>query len=241
MKASNWNEQWQRTSHRPESRIHTELVAWRRSSSSSSWVRTYKAKNALRDKTKHFEPMEQKSKIYTNNFWTNITFLFIKLQGFTLHKIFVFYNNRTLDSKIGFDWGNYITSWCLYKVKKKIDSHLFFPKYNQEPNTHTSVSFCLRGHQILRVTLHLSLHTAISLHCLAFPEKVQLWNLSHMQVVYYLLSWQLLYDLPSYVRATFRKTVKPQDKFSKLITGNWCENSPCPTAVTQCAFTGWTL
>lgn len=33
-----------------------------------SWVRTYKAKNALRDKTKHFEPMEQKSKIYTNNF-----------------------------------------------------------------------------------------------------------------------------------------------------------------------------
>lgn len=76
----------------------------------------------------------------------------------------------------------------LIQSKKKIDSHLFFPKYNQEPNTHTSVSFCLRGHQILRVTLHLSLHTAISLHCLAFPEKVQLWNLSHMQVVYSLLS-----------------------------------------------------
>lgn len=43
--------------------------------------------------------------------------------------------------------------------KKKIDSHLFFPKYNQEPNTHTSVSFCLRGHQILRVTLHLFAHS----------------------------------------------------------------------------------
>ncbi len=52
--------------------------------------------------------MEQKSTIYTNNFWTNITFLFIKLYDFTLHKIIVFYNNRTLGSKIGFDWGNYI-------------------------------------------------------------------------------------------------------------------------------------
>lgn len=118
---------------------------------------------------------------------------------------------------------------------------MFFPKYNQEPNTHTSVSFCLRGQTKYFGSRCTSLHTAISLHCLAFPEKVQLWNLSHMQVVYSLLSWQLLYVLPSYVRATFRKTVKPQDKFSKLITGNWCENSPCPTAVTQCAFTGWTL
>lgn len=32
----------------------------------------------------------------------------------------------------------------LIQSKKKIDSHLFFPKYNQEPNTHTFVSFCLR-------------------------------------------------------------------------------------------------
>lgn len=65
-------------------------------------------KNALKYKTEQFDPMEQKSTIYTNNFWTNITFLFIKLEDFTLHKIIVSYNNRTLDSKIGFDWGNYI-------------------------------------------------------------------------------------------------------------------------------------
>lgn len=37
-----------------------------------------KKKNALKNKTKRCEPMEQKSTIYTNNFWTNITFLFIK-------------------------------------------------------------------------------------------------------------------------------------------------------------------
>lgn len=97
---------------------------------------------------------------------------------------------------------------------------MFFPKYNQEPNTHTCVSFCCVNvkppwsDQILRFTLHLSLHTAISLHCLTFPEKVQLWNLSHMQVVYSLLSWQLLYLLPSYVRATF------SEADSSL---GWCE------------------
>lgn len=38
--------------------------------------------------------------------------------------------------------------------------------------------------------------------CINVPEKLQLWNLTHMQVVYSLLSWQLLYVLPSYVRAT---------------------------------------
>lgn len=130
----------------------------------------------------------------------------------------------------------------LIQSKKKNRFSFVFPKIQpRAQHTHFCLFLPPRSDQILRVTLHLSLHTAISLHCLAFPEKVQLWNLSHMQVVYSLLSWQLLYVLPSYVRATFRKTVKPQDKFSKLITGNWCENSPCPTAVTQCAFTGWTL
>lgn len=34
--------------------------------------------------------------------------LFIKLSNFTLNKIIISYNNRPLDSKIGFDWGNYI-------------------------------------------------------------------------------------------------------------------------------------
>lgn len=45
----------------------------------------HQPKNALRHKTQHFEPMEQKSKIYTNNFWTNITFLFFFYKNVRLY------------------------------------------------------------------------------------------------------------------------------------------------------------